>query len=60
MKKIIPFSRYFVPAAALSTFLVIFGLVGVLHGNVGFNMGIDFQPGLLQEVQFAPTAFHLT
>ena len=60
MKRIIPFSRYFVPAAALSVVLVVLGLIGVFHKDMGFNMGIDFQPGLLQEVQFAPTAFRLT
>ena len=26
----------------------------------GFNLGVDFQAGLIQEVQFAPTAFSLT
>ncbi|GHV64455.1 protein-export membrane protein SecF [Spirochaetia bacterium] len=59
MKRIIPFSRYFLPAAILSTVLAVTGIVGyVVKG--GFNLGVDFQAGLIQEVQFAPTAFSLT
>ncbi|GHV06309.1 protein-export membrane protein SecF [Spirochaetia bacterium] len=59
MKRIIPFSRFFLPAAILSTVLAVTGIVGyVVKG--GFNLGVDFQAGLIQEVQFAPTAFSLT
>ncbi|GHV91830.1 protein-export membrane protein SecF [Spirochaetia bacterium] len=59
MKRIIPFSRFFLPAAILSTVLAVTGIVGyVIKG--GFNLGVDFQAGLIQEVQFAPTAFSLT
>jgi len=58
MKRIIPFSKYFIPATALSLILMGLGVVGyfVLH----FNLGVDFQAGLIQEIQFAPTAFRLT
>jgi preprotein translocase subunit SecF len=39
--------------------LIATGLVGyVIKG--GFNLGVDFQAGLLQEIQFAPTAFRLS
>ena len=59
MNKIIRFSRFFIPAAVISAILVVLGLAGyVMKG--GFNLGVDFQAGLLQEVQFAPTAFRLT
>ena len=58
MKRIIPFSRYFLPAAIFSLILAVFGLVG--YFSMGFNMGVDFQAGLLQEIQFVPTAFRLT
>jgi preprotein translocase subunit SecF len=59
MKRIIPFSKFFLPAAIFSTLLAIWGVVGyVIKG--GFNLGVDFQAGLIQEVQFAPTAFNLT
>jgi preprotein translocase subunit SecF len=56
--RIIHFSRGFVPAAVFSLSLIALGLVGyVLKG--GFNLGVDFQAGLIQEVQLAPAAFSL-
>jgi preprotein translocase subunit SecF len=43
----------------LSLVLIIAGLAGyVVKG--GFNLGVDFQAGLIQEIQFAPTAFAVT
>jgi preprotein translocase subunit SecF len=59
MKKIIRFSKLYVPAAIFSIVLTVSGIVSyfVMHG---FNLGVDFQAGLIQEVQFAPTAFSLT
>jgi len=59
MRKIIPFSRLFLPAAILSTLLITGGIVGFFVTG-GFNLGVDFQAGMVQEVQFAPTAFTLT
>ncbi|MCL2318615.1 MAG: protein translocase subunit SecF [Treponema sp.] len=58
MKRIIPFSKYYIPGTIVSVILAVFGLVGYL--TMGFNRGVDFQPGLLQEIEFAPTAFQLT
>ena len=58
MKQIIPFSRYFIPAAILSFLLLVTGVFGLFR--MGFNMGIDFRPGLLLEVQIAPSALHMT
>ena len=58
MKKIIRFSKYFLPAAIISVLLVIFSIAGYIY-NDGFALGVDFQAGLLQEVQVAPTAFSL-
>ena len=59
MKGIIRFSKYFVPAMLFSGALIVIGLVG--YGvKGGFNLGVDFQAGLLQEIQFAPTAFHVS
>ncbi|MCL2319858.1 MAG: protein translocase subunit SecF [Treponema sp.] len=58
MKRIIPFSKYYIPATIVSVVLAIAGLGGYLKMN--FNLGVDFQAGLLQEIQFAPTAFELT
>jgi preprotein translocase subunit SecF len=59
MKKIIRFSRYFLPAAIFSLVLIISGIAGYIAFG-GFNIGVDFQAGLIQEVQFAPTAFHVS
>jgi preprotein translocase subunit SecF len=58
MKRTIRFSKLFLPAAIFSVVLTVSGVVSyfLLH----FNLGVDFQAGLIQEVQFAPTAFSLT
>ncbi|MDR1466565.1 MAG: protein translocase subunit SecF [Treponema sp.] len=57
--KIVKFSRAFLPCTIFSIILIIAGVVGYFVKG-GFNMGVDFQAGLIQEVQFAPPAFHLT
>jgi len=59
MRRVIPFSRMFVPAAVLSALLISGGAVAFFALD-GFNLGVDFQAGVVQEVQFAPTAFTLT
>ncbi|MDR2495379.1 MAG: protein translocase subunit SecF [Spirochaetaceae bacterium] len=52
MKRIIPFSKYFLPAAVFSSALIAAGIAGyAIHG--GFNLGIDFQAGLIQEIRLA-------
>jgi preprotein translocase subunit SecF len=56
---IIKFSKAFVPAAIFSVLLIIFGIVGYIVKG-GFNLGVDFKAGQIQEVQFAPTAFSLS
>jgi preprotein translocase subunit SecF len=58
MKRVVPFSKYFIPAAVISILLTVSGVVGYIL--MGFNLGVDFQAGLIQEIQFAPTAFNLT
>ena len=59
MKKVIRFSRFFIPAFVISLIIVILGIAGFVTKD-GFNLGVDFQAGLLQEIQLAPTAFELT
>ncbi|MCL2066269.1 MAG: protein translocase subunit SecF [Treponema sp.] len=59
MKKVIQFSRFFLPAAVLSALICAFGISGYFI-NKGFNLGVDFQAGLIQEIQVAPSAFSLT
>lgn len=59
MKRIVKFSSAFLPAIILSTLVVVSGIVAfVLNG--GFNLGVDFQAGLMQEVQFVPRAISLS
>jgi preprotein translocase subunit SecF len=58
MKKIYQFSKFFLPAAIISCTLVAFSLTG--YFAKGFTLGVDFQAGLIQEVQIAPTAFSIT
>jgi preprotein translocase subunit SecF len=58
MKRIIPFSKWFVPTTIVSIVLVAAGIVG--YFLMGFNLGVDFQAGLIQEIQFAPAAFEIT
>jgi preprotein translocase subunit SecF len=59
MKGIFRFSRCFLPAAVISLILAATGIAGYIIKG-GFNLGVDFQAGLIQEVRFAPAAFSLT
>jgi preprotein translocase subunit SecF len=56
--KIIRFSKFFIPAGIFSVALITAGLVAYFLN--GFNLGVDFQAGLIQEVQFAPRAISIT
>ena len=58
MKKVIKFSKFFVPATILSVSLIVFGVVGFFVK--GINFGIDFKPGLIEDVAVVPTAIELT
>jgi preprotein translocase subunit SecF len=57
MRKTINFSKFFLPAAILSCVVIIFGITGYIF--LGFTLGVDFQAGLIQEVQLAPTALSI-
>ncbi len=56
-KKIIRFSKGFVPFIILSLVIIVLGVVGVF--TKGFNFGLDFEAGLIQEVKIAPTAIEM-
>jgi len=58
MKRIVNFSRLFIPALVFSLALIISGIAGYSVKG-GFNMGIDFRAGLIQEVQLVSRAFSL-
>lgn len=51
MKRVIRFSRFFIPAAIISAGLILFSIVG--YATKGFNLGVDFQAGINQTVQLA-------
>jgi preprotein translocase subunit SecF len=57
--KIVRFSKLFIPTAVFSIILIVIGIAGFFVKG-GFNLGVDFQAGLIQEVQFAPQAFSIT
>jgi len=58
MKRILTFTRLFIPAMIFSSVLIISGILGY-NFKGGFNMGIDFRAGLIQEVQLASRAFSI-
>ncbi|MGP1459079.1 MAG: protein translocase subunit SecF [Treponema sp.] len=57
-KKIIRFSKGFIPAGVFSVLLIAFGAAGLF--TRGINFGIDFKPGLINEVRISPVAAELT
>ncbi|MDY2923682.1 MAG: protein translocase subunit SecF [Treponema sp.] len=58
MKKVINFSKAFLPCSILSAVLILSGIVRV--AVTGINFGIDFKPGLIEEVRIAPTVLELS
>ena len=57
MKRVIKFSKLFVPMVILSAVLIAFGVAGLC--TKGVNFGVDFQSGLVEQVRIAPQAFAL-
>jgi preprotein translocase subunit SecF len=58
MKKLIKFSKGFLPCTILSAVIIISGIVAIF--TRGINFGLDFKPGMLEEVRIAPTVMELT
>ena len=56
--KTIRFSKGFIPAAVFSIIVIIFGVTGIF--TRGINFGIDFKPGLINEVRISPVAAELS
>jgi len=52
MRKTVKFSKFFLPAAVISSAVIISGIVGFFVR--GINFGLDFKPGLIEEVRVAP------
>ena len=58
MKKVVKFNKAFLACAIVSGLIIISGIVGMC--KKGINFGIDFKPGLVEEVKIAPTALELS
>ena len=58
MKKTLSFNKGFIPCAIISCAIIIFGIVGMF--TRGVNLGIDFKPGLVEEVRVAPPVAEVT
>ena len=52
------FNKGFVPCAVLSIVIIAFGIAGFF--TKGINFGIDFKPGLIEEVRVAPPVAEVT
>lgn len=58
MKAVKNFSKAFLVCAIFSCAVILFGIAGMVVKGV--NLGIDFQPGLIEEVRIAPPAIDVT
>ena len=58
MKRSLNFSKLFIPAVIFSSAIIISGIVGFCLK--GINLGIDFRPGLIEEVRVAPPVAEIT
>ena len=57
-KKVIHFSKGFVPCVILSVLLILSGIFALI--TKGLNLGIAFKAGLIEDIRIAPTALELT
>ena len=58
MKKTINFNKGFIPATIFSCAIIAFGIVGFFVK--GINLGLDFRPGLIEEVRVANPVAEIT
>lgn len=58
MKKIIQFSRFFPVAVVLSAVIIISGIASTV--TRGINFGLDFKPGMIEEIRIADTVLEVT
>ena len=52
MKKTLNFNKGFIPSVIISSLIIISGIIGFFVKG-GINFGIDFRPGLIEEVRVA-------
>ncbi len=58
MKKVIQFSKFFPCAVVLSAVIIIAGIVST--ATRGINFGLDFKPGMIEEIKIASTVLEVT
>lgn len=58
MRKRLAFSKLFIPAVILSSILIITGIVGYI--TRGINFGLDYKPGLIEEIKIAKPAVEIS
>ena len=58
MKRTISFNKGFIPCTIISAVIILFGIVGVFAK--GINFGLDFKPGLIEEVRVAEPVAEIT
>ena len=58
MKRTISFNKCFIPCTIISSVIILFGIVGVF--TKGINFGLDFKPGLIEEVRVAEPVAEIT
>ena len=58
MKKVIQFSKFFPCAVVLSAVIIIAGIVST--ATRGINFGLDFKPGMIEEIKMATTVLEVT
>ncbi|MBQ8012926.1 MAG: protein translocase subunit SecF [Treponema sp.] len=58
MKKVIQFSKFFPCAVILSALIIIAGIVSV--ATRGINFGLDFKPGMIEEIKIANAVLDIT
>lgn len=58
MKRTISFNKGFIPCSIISAVIILFGIAGVF--TKGINFGLDFKPGLIEEVRVAEPVAEIT
>ena len=58
MKRTMSFNKGFIPCTIISAVIILFGIVGVF--TKGINFGLDFKPGLIEEVRVAEPVAEIT
>ncbi len=57
-RKVCKFSKFFLPAVVLSVAVIVCGVVSIFVR--GINFGLDFKPGMVEEIKVADTVLELS